>query len=500
VTDELLFSVVGSTAQLAEEISLGDAGLRERDDLQEWVIAHPQMLGPGVMIVTFEFDRWWSASGSAPADRLDVLGLDSDGFLVVAELKRDRAPDTVEMQAIKYAAMASRFTLETLSAQHARFLTLRGQHTDADEAQALLLAHAPDLSAETLRRPRIVLLARDFLPVVTASVVWLTEMGLDITLQRFQAYRSTVTEQDGTTHSQVLINVGRLYPVRDVEDFTVSPERAVAREVAEKKRQGQEVSAVRRLVEAGTIEDGTEFTFSLENPDRGRLTPEQREAVRRWLDEQPDRWKATWQNNPTTPLVWGGDGGEHSPSGLVKAIAAAATGLSKGFHGTQWWRDTDGSTLVELAGEFSGAKTEAYREFWTRFFEEVRIQRPNWSKATTPPATNWFQMPSPYKGAFYLVSFAAGGRLRSELYIDTGDAATSLALFNRLRGHATDVEAAYGGQLSWEELSGKRACRISDYRADADVLRSSEHDAYIEWLIDANTRLRTALDKVIPPS
>jgi hypothetical protein len=40
-------------------------------------------------------------------DRLDILGFHISGELVVAELKRDRAPDTVEMQAIKYAAMVS---------------------------------------------------------------------------------------------------------------------------------------------------------------------------------------------------------------------------------------------------------------------------------------------------------------------------------------------------------------------------------------------------------
>jgi hypothetical protein len=53
---------------------------------------------------------------------LDVLGLDRSGRLVVAELKRDRAPDTVEMQAIKYAAMASRFTPDVVASQYAAFL------------------------------------------------------------------------------------------------------------------------------------------------------------------------------------------------------------------------------------------------------------------------------------------------------------------------------------------------------------------------------------------
>lgn len=102
--EELLYRVEGATVAAAEPITLIEAGLEERQDLQEWVIGHPEILGPDVLIVTFEFGQWWSAShGQAAADRL-VLGLDESGHLVVAELKHDAAPDTVEMQALKYAA------------------------------------------------------------------------------------------------------------------------------------------------------------------------------------------------------------------------------------------------------------------------------------------------------------------------------------------------------------------------------------------------------------
>ncbi len=50
-------------------------------------------------MVTTECDRW--ALGSERIrDRLDVLFLDSTGALVVAELKRGEAPDTVDLQAL----------------------------------------------------------------------------------------------------------------------------------------------------------------------------------------------------------------------------------------------------------------------------------------------------------------------------------------------------------------------------------------------------------------
>ena len=107
--DELVFTVQPGVAQRAQPISLAEAGLRERADLQEWIRENPEILGEGARIVTFEFGAWRARDGNA-TDRLDLLGLDDEGRLVVAELKRGPAPDTVEMQAIKYAAFASRFT------------------------------------------------------------------------------------------------------------------------------------------------------------------------------------------------------------------------------------------------------------------------------------------------------------------------------------------------------------------------------------------------------
>src|SRR4051812_39678905 len=84
--DEHVFTVAGEIAVPATPITLADAGFTERRHLQEWVIAHPEMLGPGVMIVTTEFGLWQSAGGAQERDRLDVLGLDSNGRIVVAEL------------------------------------------------------------------------------------------------------------------------------------------------------------------------------------------------------------------------------------------------------------------------------------------------------------------------------------------------------------------------------------------------------------------------------
>jgi hypothetical protein len=73
-SDEVVFAVAGSTVKATERISLAEVGLQEREHLQEWVIAHPEIIGRDVMILTFEFDHWSSGAG-AQKDRPDVLSL-----------------------------------------------------------------------------------------------------------------------------------------------------------------------------------------------------------------------------------------------------------------------------------------------------------------------------------------------------------------------------------------------------------------------------------------
>lgn len=215
--DEFVFGVAGSIATPAVSITLAEAGLREREHLQEWVLAHPEMLGTDVLIITSEFDRWMSRDGRE-TDRLDVLGLDADGRLVVTELKRDQAPDFVTLQSVKYAAMASRFEVEQLADAYLNFHSRdRDAPTTAEEALAVLRTHAPRLSSETLRSPRIVLIAGSFPTTLTSSVVWLGEQGIDFTLIQIGAYRL------GNDH---LVTVSQVWPPPEAEDFVVAPSRA----------------------------------------------------------------------------------------------------------------------------------------------------------------------------------------------------------------------------------------------------------------------------------
>lgn len=338
MSSELVFSVDGSAATPAQPVSLAEAGLRERVDLQEWVIAHPQILGRAVLIVSVEFDQWRSAAGDRERDRLDVLGLGDDGRLVVAELKRDRAPDTVQLQAVKYAALTSRFTEQTLVEHFQRFRALVGSPVDDDQAREILSAHVGgELDDQLLRKPRIVLVAGAFPPVVTASVVWLTEMGLDITMQRVQAYR--------VHGDRLIVTVSQPFPVPDIEDFTVSPQRAEARSHEESRRRVREKSAVVRLTQARVIPDGTELRLR----PTSEVVQEVRDQIDAWVAADPRRGRARWHNDARGALEWY-DGSRRRPTPIVQEILREAAGMDRSVQGPAWWVLPDGRDLSTAAG------------------------------------------------------------------------------------------------------------------------------------------------------
>lgn len=477
--EEHLFRVEGGKAFATKPITLAEAGLKEREDLQEWIIGHPEILGEDVLIVTFEFDRWLTATGQTPADRLDVLGIDSAGHLVVVELKRDKAPDTVEMQALKYAAMVSRFTPETLASQHARFLTRRGTHTTDEEALEAIAAHVSDLSIELLREPRLVLMARDFPPTVTATCVWLAERGLDISLLRFQAYRSD---------DQILLTTSQLFPVPDVEDFMISPRQAEVKQSTEVKQRTQDVGAVKRLVENQVIPDGTELSLYVASG----VNADMRDAIADWVKDDEAKTKVTWANDPVKPLTWAFDSQKYSPSGLARHIIEASTGVDRSVQGTLWWNDSDGHNLVELAATTLAGKGAKYTAFWSRFLERIHSEHPTWTAASIPTYANWMNMPSSVQSAVMGVSFAANGKLRSECYIDTGQADSTKSIFDGLIARKDAIEAAFGGPLSWERLDDRRASRIATY-GEGSVDQVDAWDDYIDWFFKSQSQLRSAL-------
>ncbi len=362
-----LLAVEGATATSAVVTSLQEHSLLERLHLQEWVISNPSVLGDDVLVIASEYGSWAADADGAPAhDRLDVLGLDSSGRLVVVELKRGAATRDIHLQAITYAALVSRFTVDTLARAHREFLMRRGREVDLEEARSRLLDHVGDeLDPELLRRPRLVLIATGFPKQVTHTVVWLSEMNVDIDLVEVSVWQ---------VGDQLVAGFSRIYPIPEVDTFTLAPAREETATVkARVQQRTRSRNAVHLIVEAGLLPDGTRMRMV---PGHG-TTAAIRQEIAAWVEQDERRQWARWQNSPSKPLRWDFDGEANSATGIAERIFSEVTGrAANGIQGTAWW-------VLDDENAPPGADPEDWAALQGRtlvgLVEEVRPAQRDWS-------------------------------------------------------------------------------------------------------------------------
>jgi len=119
-------------------------------------------------------------------------------------------------------------------------------------------------------------------------------------------------------------------------------------------------------------------------------------------------------------------------------------------------------------------------DFFEQVMDAILAKRPTFHRPKVG-YDNWTSMASGLFG-FYSLSFAAGGLLRAEVYLDTGDQATTKMLFDELAADKAALEGAFPGEeLSWERLDNKRASRVALYRKAPDLSDESQVTDARDW-------------------
>lgn len=138
---------------------------------------------------------------------------------------------------------------------------------------------------------------------------------------------------------------------------------------------------------------------------------------------------------------------------------------------------------------------EKYRSYFQSLLDELRNVH-KFTNARAAQPQNWYTFTSDNSKVYkYSTSLAQGGRVRVEIYIDTGDKLRNEGIFDELYAQKEEIEAAYGSALEWEKLETKRASRIAIY-IDGDIDVDSEKLAEIKkWVVVNLLRMK----QVLPP-
>ena len=171
---------VPSTTFAAEQIL-------ERADLQRLLRAKLDMIVDDVLVIAEEFGAFADARR-----RIDLLGVDRAGHVVVVELKRTTDGGHLELQALRYAAMVSVMTFDDL-VEHYELYLAKVEPDAVEEARTRLAEFLEDVGGEEAvlsREVRVVLVAAGFDREITTTVLWLNDVyGLDVRCVRLTPYK-----------------------------------------------------------------------------------------------------------------------------------------------------------------------------------------------------------------------------------------------------------------------------------------------------------------------
>ena len=183
-----------------------ELGFKERQNLQEWLAHRPDALGEELLIIQKEFDGF-----AGTKERLDLLGLDKNGNLVVIENKLDDSGKDVVWQALKYASYCANLT-------KLQIVEIFRQHLKED-------GNAEDLICEFLEvddinevkinignSQRMMFVAANFPREVTNTALWL--LGQGISVQCFRATPYVFGEE-------LLLSIDQIIPTPEAEEFMI---------------------------------------------------------------------------------------------------------------------------------------------------------------------------------------------------------------------------------------------------------------------------------------
>jgi hypothetical protein len=336
----LVVNPADDSFEKVEPCTYEEIGVWEPKHIQDWIRQFPELLGEELLIVADQF-----ASFSTSSDRLDLLAVDRKGNLVVIELKRDASASYADLQAIRYAAMVSSMTLDTLVQYYISFLRKFNQEgIEEDEARTRIIEFVQSEEFEDLSNsPRIILCSRDFSREVTTTALWLSNFGIDIACVRITPY-----SHDG----RIVVVPTRVIPIPNSEEYTVQVglKDLGRRNVLGQRRRRQET--LKLLLDAGVV-----------HPDQPiflrRYLPPYVEAARQGPEDSRFKAYITGKANRNAAIRWEHDGQEYSITlltwRLFKDLHPERMDPG-GINGNHYWETEDGRSLWEIGEEVRQAQ------------------------------------------------------------------------------------------------------------------------------------------------
>lgn len=139
-------------------------------------------------------------------------------------------------------------------------------------------------------------------------------------------------------------------------------------------------------------------------------------------------------------------------------------------------------------------RSKTQRDFWERTLQRIRTEHPNWTRARTSSGP-WVNISLGVAEVVMEMHWYREG-LVAQIYFTSQDEEVNSRRYEALLAKRADFEEALGETPKWDPMLGKKASRVLLNSGFTDIADRQQWDKAIDWLIDAQVRLREAFEAV----
>lgn len=182
---------------------------------------------------------------------------------------------------------------------------------------------------------------------------------------------------------------------------------------------------------------------------------------------------------------------------VVELIQVDDSNPAVHFRPVAYPNDWSKRSAASASSEENTPTQEAYRKFFQRVIDELR-EKHKFTNARVAMPGNWYSYTTGVRGFSYSGSFALGRRIRTEIYIDVGEADENEQILEKLRKKSETLEKEFGDGLVWENMEKSRACRVACYREGSIQDSAEKIEEYHDWMIDRLLRFKRVFGPILP--
>lgn len=138
-----------------------------------------------------------------------------------------------------------------------------------------------------------------------------------------------------------------------------------------------------------------------------------------------------------------------------------------------------------------------YQQLFEQLLDDFKRARPGLTSTSRVGPDSWLGFTAGRPGMSFVWAITNRGRIRVELYIDTGTRDANKALFDALQIRSAELERLLDTELSWERLDNRKASRVATYHDLPATVALHEDPELRQWAVSTMIRWNDVLRPIL---